>query len=75
MLAVPRPVGGIVAGCMAGAEREGVGATLSGAGGVLGMSEAGIVACSVGEGFAGDSDGVTTGAGLGTAVSPAFPSA
>jgi hypothetical protein len=69
MLAEPGPVGGVVAGCTTGAERDVVEDVLvSGAGGVRGTSEGGIVAFAAGPGF----EGVTMGAGLGTVVSSSF---
>ena len=68
MLAVPGPVGGVVAGAIAGAEREVVEAVVSGSGGIRGTSEGEMTLLSPAAGF----DGVVNGAGLGMTVSPTF---
>jgi hypothetical protein len=65
MLEVPGPVGGVVAGCTTGAERE---AVVSGSGGVLGTSDGEMTLLPPGVGF----DGVVNGAGLGMVVWPTF---
>jgi hypothetical protein len=71
MLDVPGPVGGVVLGCMTGASRDvPEESRLSGAGGPLGTSEAGMVPSWTGEGFDGLNEGDVVGAGLGTTVSP-----
>jgi hypothetical protein len=84
-LAVPGPVGGVVAGCTAGATREAEAEAeaaeaaaasftmvVAGAGGARGTSDGGMVPWATVGDEAGSTVGSTTGAGLGTAVWSSF---